>query len=96
VKSNSAHLRAGGSPFNNQWTMSPSTRTSQTEMKDILVWELVNVRCALAQPAEEGERKRLRKHEKSLVGALLDVGVLSEEAVAPLPPVVPAASQPTY
>ena len=75
-----------------------TTRTSQNEMKDILVWELVNVRCALAQPAvAEPERTRLRKHEKSLVGALLDVGVLSEEAIAPMPPVAPDdAAQPTY
>ena len=74
-----------------------TTKTSQNEMKDILVWELVNVRCALAQSGvAEVERTRLRTHEKSLVGALLDVGVLSEESVAPLPPVVPDAAQPTY
>ena len=73
-----------------------TTRTSQNEMKDILVWELVSVRCALSQSGvEEGERTRLRKHEKSLVGALLDVGVFAEEAVAPLPPVTDGA-QPTY
>ncbi|HEX4512980.1 MAG TPA: hypothetical protein VGH87_10385 [Polyangiaceae bacterium] len=75
-----------------------TTRTSQNEMKDILVWELVNVRCALAQSGvAETERTRLRKHEKSLVGALLDVGVLSEESVAPLPPVAPDdAAQSTF
>ena len=73
-----------------------TTKTSQNEMKDILVWELVNVRCALAQRVEDDERRHLRKREKSLVGALLDMGVLSEEAVAPLPPVIVDAPQPTY
>jgi len=87
-------LRSAPCAFNNQGM---TTRTSQNEMKDILVWELVNVRCALAQSGvAETERSRLRKHEKSLVGALLDVGVLSEEAVAPMPPVVSGAAQPTY
>ena len=72
------------------------TRTSQTEMTDVLVWELVNVRCALAQPVAEDERQRLRKRERSLVGALLDIGVLSQEAIAPLPPVTPEAQQPLF
>lgn len=72
-----------------------TTRTSQTEMADVLVWELVNVRCALAQPVAEDERHRLRRHERTLVGALLDIGVLSEEAIAPLPPVAPV-QQPLY
>ena len=87
-------MRSAPCAFNNQGM---TTRTSQNEMKDILVWELVNVRCALAQSGvAETERSRLRKYEKSLVGALLDVGVLSEEAVAPMPPVVSGAAQPTY
>ena len=73
-----------------------TTRTSQKEMSDILVWELVNVRCALAQPVAADEGKRLRARERSLVGALLDMGVLSEEAIAPLPPVTRDAPQPTY
>jgi len=76
-------------------TIEDMTR-SQNDMGDILVWQLVNVRCALAQPVADEERARLRKHEKSLVGALLDIGVLSEEAVAPLPPVTIDAPQPTY
>ncbi len=63
------------------------TRTSQKDMGDILVWELVNVRCALARPLADDEQVTLRRQEKSLVGALLDLGVLSEDAMAPLPPV---------
>ncbi len=72
------------------------TRTSQKDMGDILVWELVNVRCALAQPLGEDERTQLRRREKSLVGALLDIGVLSEDAMAPQPPVVSDAQPPMY
>ena len=62
-------------------------RTSKTEMTDVLVWELVSVRCALAQPVEDAVRLTLRRQERAVVGALLDLGVLSEDAVAPLPPV---------
>lgn len=66
-------------------------------MTDVLVWELVNVRCALAQPLdEEATRVSLRKQERSLVGALLDMGVLSEEAIAPLPPVTIDAQPPMF
>ncbi len=72
------------------------TRTSQKDMGDILVWDLVNVRCALAQPLSEDERSRLRRREKSLVGALLDIGVLSEDAMAPQPPVVSDAQPPMF
>ncbi len=54
-------------------------------MIDVLVWELVSVRCALAQPIAENVRHDLRKEERALVGALLDMGVLSDEAIAPLP-----------
>jgi hypothetical protein len=79
--------------FNNQCM---TTRTSQNEMTDILVWELVNVRCALAQRVDDDERRRLRKREKSLVGALLDMGVLSAQAIAPLPPLVADVPQATY
>lgn len=59
--------------------------TSRIEMIDVLVWELVSVRCALAQPIVENVRRDLRKEERALVGALLDMGVLSDEAIAPLP-----------
>ena len=73
-----------------------TTRTSQKDMGDILVWELVNVRCALAQPLADDVRRDLRRHEKSLVGALLDIGVLSEDAMAPQPPVVTDAQPPMF
>jgi hypothetical protein len=63
---------------------------------DILVWELVSVRCALAQPVSDATRRALRAEEKALVGALLDLGVLSEGAVAPPPVPAPSASQPMF
>jgi hypothetical protein len=71
-------------------------RTSRNEMTDVLVWELVSVRCALAQPLEEGVRTTLRRQERAVVGALLDMGVLSEDAVAPLPPVTSDAQPPMF
>jgi hypothetical protein len=52
---------------------------------DILVWELVSVRCGLAQTTDENVRHALRKQERALVGALLDLGVLAEQTIAPLP-----------
>jgi hypothetical protein len=52
---------------------------------DILVWELVSVRCGLAQTTDEDVRRTLRKQERALVGALLDLGVLGEPTIAPLP-----------
>jgi hypothetical protein len=61
-------------------------RTTRTEMIDVLIWELVSVRCALAQPIDEPVRVILRRQERAVVGALLDMGVLSEDSVAPLPP----------
>jgi hypothetical protein len=57
---------------------------------DILVWELVSVRCGLAQTTDDETRRTLRKQEKALVGALLDLGVLTERTIAPLPEVVEA------
>jgi hypothetical protein len=71
-------------------------RTSRNEMTDVLVWELVSVRCALAQPLEGGVRTDLRRQERAIVGALLDMGVLSEEEIAPLPPIVMNAQPPMY
>jgi hypothetical protein len=73
-----------------------TTRTSQKEMGDILVWELVSVRCGLAQTKDERVRRALRKQERALVGALLDMGVLAQDAMAPLPPVVTSAQPPMY
>ncbi len=52
---------------------------------DILVWELVSVRCGLAQTTDDDVRRALRKQERALVGALLDLGVLGEPTIAPLP-----------
>jgi len=66
------------------------------DREDILVWELVSVRCALAQPVSEETRAKLRRQERALVGALLDLGVLHEDALAPLPLPAPAASQPLF
>lgn len=63
---------------------------------DILVWELVSVRCGLAQSTDETVRRALRKQERALVGALLDMGVLSDQTIAPLPPVVGDAQPPMY
>ncbi|HEY1958660.1 MAG TPA: hypothetical protein VGH28_23745 [Polyangiaceae bacterium] len=60
-------------------------RQARTEREDILVWELVSVRCALAQPIANETRRALRREERALVGALLDLGVLPHDAVAPLP-----------
>jgi hypothetical protein len=74
----------------------PLMRTSRTEMTDVLVWELVSVRCALAQPLEESVRISLRRQERAVVGALLDMGVLSEDAVAPLPPITGNTQPPMY
>ena len=68
------------------------TRPTPSEQADNLVWELVSVRCALAQPVNDQARKLLRDTERSLVGALLDMGVLSQKAVAPMPPVAPSAA----
>ena len=65
-------------------------------MTDVLVWELVSTRCALAQPVAEETQRALRKQERALVGALLDMGVLSEEAIAPLPPIVRDAPSPMF
>jgi hypothetical protein len=71
-------------------------RTSRNEMTDVLVWELVSVRCALAQPVDEPTRTALRRQERAVVGALLDMGVLSEDAIAPLPPIASNAQPPMY
>jgi len=71
-------------------------REKHSDRADILAWELVSVRCALAQPVSEETRRALRKEEKALVGALLDLGVLSHDAIAPLPAPAPAASQPLF
>ncbi len=65
-------------------------------MTDVLVWELVSVRCALAQPLDDKVRAALRRQERAIVGALLDMGVLSEEEIAPLPPIVEGAQQPMF
>jgi hypothetical protein len=65
-------------------------------MTDVLVWELVSVRCALALPLEDGVRASLRRQERAVVGALLDMGVLSEDAIAPLPPIAGDAQPPMY
>lgn len=70
--------------------------TTQPDRVDLLVWQLVSVRCALAQPIIEETRASLRREERALVGALLDLGVLSHGAVAPIPPPAPAASQPLF
>ena len=70
---------------------SMAARTTQSEMTDVLVWELVSVRCALAQPLEDNVCASLRRQERAVVGALLDMGVLAEDSVAPLPPVTGAA-----
>ena len=71
-------------------------KTSRSEMTDVLVWELVSLRCALAQPLEPGVRVTLRREERAVVGALLDMGVLSADGVAPLPPLAGGAAQPMY
>jgi len=63
---------------------------------DILVWELVSVRCGLAQTTDENVRRALRHKERALVGALLDLGVLRDAHVAPAPTAVPDAQAPTY
>ena len=70
-------------------------RETHSDRADILVWDLVSVRCALGQPITEATRRALRREERSIVGALLDLGVLSHAAVAPLPP-ASAASQPLF
>ena len=70
-------------------------REPRAEREDVLVWQLVSVRCALAQPISNEARRALRREERSLVGALLDLGVLSHDAVAPLPAQV-AATQPLF
>jgi hypothetical protein len=75
--------------------MRPS-RPTQSELADNLVWELVSVRCALARPLDDEVRKSLREMERSLVGALLDMGVISSKAVAPMPPVAPSAAAPMF
>lgn len=69
-----------------------SVRPSQAELADTLVWELVSVRCALVHTTSDEVRKSLRDHERTVVGALLDMGVLSEKSVAPMPPVAPSAA----
>jgi len=71
-------------------------RTSRNDMTDVLVWELVSIRCALAQPLDDKVRVALRRQERAVVGALLDMGVLSEEEIAPLPPIALGAQQPMY
>jgi hypothetical protein len=76
--------------------MKTTPRPTQSEMADILVWELVSVRCALARPLRDEVRHSLRDMERSLVGALLDMGVLSNKAVAPMPPVAPSAAPPMF
>ena len=71
-------------------------RTTRHEMTDILVWELVSLRSALAQPVADETRALLRRQERAVVGALLDMGVLSQEAIAPLPPVAENAQPPLF
>ena len=73
-----------------------TSRTTPSEMTDVLVWELVNVRCALAQPIEQSVRRALRRQERAVVGALLDMGVLSEDSVAPLPALAGDAQPPMF
>ncbi len=63
---------------------------------DILVWELVSVRVGLAQSTDEDVRLKLRKQERALVGALLDMGVLAEQTIAPMPVAVSDAQPPMY
>jgi hypothetical protein len=65
-------------------------------MTDVLVWELVSVRCALAQPLRDEVRTALRRQERAVVGALLDMGVLSQEEIAPMPPITKDAQPPMY
>jgi len=71
-------------------------RPPQSELADNIVWELVSVRCALARPLDDEVKRSLRELERSLVGALLDMGVLSAKAVAPMPPVTPSAAAPMF
>ena len=71
-------------------------RPTQSELADNIVWELVSVRCALARPLDDEVRRSLREVERALVGALLDMGVLSEKSVAPMPPVTPSAAAPMF
>jgi hypothetical protein len=66
--------------------------SSKLERADLLVWELVSVRCALARPVSDAVRASLRKQERAIVGALLDLGVFQHDEVAPLPP--PMAAPP--
>lgn len=63
---------------------------------DILVWELVSVRVGLAHATDETVRSSLRKQERALVGALLDMGVLAEQTIAPMPAAVGDASPAMY
>jgi hypothetical protein len=71
-------------------------RTSRTDMTDVLVWELVSMRCALARPLEDQVRAALRRQERAVVGALLDMGVLSDDQIAPLPPITSGTQPPMY
>jgi hypothetical protein len=71
-------------------------RTSRNDMTDVLVWELVSVRCALAQPLEDQVRAALRRQERAVVGAVLDMGVLSDDQIAPLPPITAGTQPPMY
>jgi hypothetical protein len=84
-------LRRRPSRFNN-----PYMRTSRNDMTDVLVWELVSVRCALAQPLRDEVRAALRRQERAIVGALLDMGVLSQEEIAPMPAIAKDAQPPMY
>lgn len=67
-----------------------------SDRADILVWELVCVRCALARPVSNEARRGLRREERALVGALLDLGVLSHDGVAPPPPPSDKPLQPLF
>ena len=87
-------MRASGEWSNNERMNADDPGKSPTG--DILVWELVSVRCGLAQTTDEEVKRALRKQERALVGALLDLGVLSDQAIAPMPPVVTSAAPPMY